>query len=129
MFAAATIANRVSGAVNAPSLMQRVVKRCLDVKVNVDAYDRNRNLLYGSLKEMGFSCIKPQGAFYLFVKSPEPDEKKFCEECKKHNVLVVPGSSFECPGYVRISYCVSYEQIERSLPAFREVAKHYGLGG
>lgn len=128
VFTAATIANRVSGAVNAPSLMQRVVKRCLDVKVNVEAYDRNRNLLYGSLKEMGFSCIKPQGAFYLFVKSPEPDEKKFCDECKKHNLLVVPGSSFECPGYVRISYCVSYEQIERSLPAFREVAKHYGLG-
>ncbi len=128
VFNAATIANRVIGCVNAPSLMQRAVMRCLDVKVNVDAYDRNRNLLYNSLKEMGFHCIKPQGAFYLFVKSPEPDEKMFCQECKKHNVLVVPGSSFACPGYVRISYCVSYEQIERSLLAFQKIAEHYGLG-
>ena len=129
VFTAATIANRVNGCVNAPSLMQRVVKRCLDVKVNVEAYDRNRNLLYGGLKALGFTCIKPQGAFYLFVKSPEPDEKKFCEACKKQNILVVPGSSFECPGYVRISYCVSYEQIERALPAFERVAKEYGLKG
>ena len=129
VFTAATIANRVNGCVNAPSLMQRVVKRCLDVKVNVEAYDRNRNLLYGGLKALGFTCIKPQGAFYLFVKSPEPDEKKFCAACKKQNILVVPGSSFECPGYVRISYCVSYEQIERALPAFERVAKEYGLKG
>ncbi len=124
---AASIANRVMGCVNAPSLMQRVIMRCLDEKVNLEAYDKNRNLLYNGLKELGFECIKPQGAFYLFVKSPEPDEKKFCEACKKHNVLVVPGTSFACPGYVRISYCVSYGQIERSLPAFAEVAKEYGL--
>ena len=126
---AASIANRVMGCVNAPSLMQRVILRCVDEKVNLEAYDKNRNLLYNGLKELGFACIKPQGAFYLFVKSPEPDEKKFCEACKKHNVLVVPGTSFACPGYVRISYCVSYGQIERSLPAFAEVAKEYGLKG
>lgn len=124
---AAVIANRVIGSVNAPSLMQRVIKRCLDEKVNVEAYDKNRNLLYNSLTEYGFSCIKPEGAFYLFVKSPIADEKEFCEICKNHHVLVVPGSSFACSGYVRISYCVSYEQIERSLPAFSMIAKECGL--
>ena len=127
VFDAATIANRVLGCVNAPSLMQRVIMRCLDAKVNLEAYDRNRNLLYNGLKDLGFECIKPQGAFYLFVKSPEADEKKFCENCKKYNILVVPGTSFACPGYVRISYCVSYEQIERSLPAFAKAAADYGL--
>lgn len=127
VFGAAVIANRVLGSVNAPSLMQRVIMRCIDSKVNLEAYDKNRNLLYNGLKELGFSCVKPQGAFYLFVKSPEPDEKAFCAACKKHNILVVPGSSFACPGFVRISYCVSYNQIERSLPAFRKVAQEYGL--
>ena len=127
VFAAASIANRVLGCVNAPSLMQRVIKRCINEKVNLEAYDRNRNLLYSSLCEYGFSCIKPQGAFYLFVKSPVENEKEFCEVCKKYNILVVPGSSFACPGYVRIAYCVSYEQIERSLPAFKKVAEEYGL--
>lgn len=126
---AATIANRVIGCVNAPSLMQRVIKRCIEknAKVNLAAYDRNRNLLYNSLKEYGFSCIKPEGAFYLFVKAPIADEKEFCSQAQKHNLLLVPGSSFACPGYVRIAYCVSYEQIERSLPAFRALAKEYGL--
>ena len=127
VFTAASIANRVLGCVNAPSLMQRVIKRCIHEKVNLEAYDRNRNLLYSSLCEYGFSCIKPQGAFYLFMKSPVENEKEFCEVCKKYNILVVPGSSFACPGYVRIAYCVSYEQIERSLPAFEAVAKEYGL--
>ncbi len=127
VFKAASIANRVLGCVNSPSLMQRVIGRCLDAEVDVAAYDRNRNLLYNGLRECGFTCVKPQGAFYLFMKSPEEDEKEFCEVCKKHNVLVVPGSSFACGGYVRLAYCVSYEQIERSLPAFRAIAQHYGL--
>ena len=127
VFAAASIANRVLGCVNAPSLMQRVIKRCVDANVNLEAYDRNRNLLYNGLKECGFSCIKPEGAFYLFVKSSVENEKEFCEVCKQYNVLVVPGSSFACPGYVRIAYCVSYGQIERSLPAFRKIAEHYNL--
>lgn len=125
--AAAVIANRVLGSVNAPSLFQRVIKRCIHEKVNVEAYDRNRHLLYESLTSYGFSCVKPEGAFYLFVKSPLADEKEFCERCKKHNVLVVPGSSFACAGYVRISYCVSYEQIQRSLPAFQKIAEECGL--
>lgn len=127
VIAAATIANRVLGCVNAPSLMQRVILRCIDEKVNVEAYDRNRNLLYNGLTEFGFECIRPEGAFYLFVKSPEADDRAFSEVCKKHRLLVVPGTSFACPGYVRISYCVSYEQIERSLPAFEAVAGEYGL--
>ncbi len=120
--AAAVIANRVLGCVNAPSLFQRVIKRCVNEQVNLEAYDRNRNRLYGALTEYGFTCIRPQGAFYLFVKSPLEDEKEFCRICKEHHVLVVPGSSFACPGYVRISYCVSYQQIERSLPAFQKIA-------
>lgn len=127
VIAAATIANRVLGCVNAPSLMQRVIMRCIDEKVNVEAYDRNRDLLYNGLTGFGFECIRPEGAFYLFVKSPEVDDRAFSEVCKKHRLLVVPGTSFACPGYVRISYCVSYEQIERSLPAFEAVAGEYGL--
>lgn len=127
VFSAASIANRVLGSVNAPSLMQRVIKRCVNEKVNLEAYDKNRNLLYNSLKELGFQCIKPEGAFYLFVKSPMEDEMEFVNLCKSHRVLVVPGSSFACPGYVRIAYCVSYQQIERSLPAFKEIAGECGL--
>ncbi len=127
VFSAASIANRVLGSVNAPSLMQRVIKRCVNEKVNLEAYDKNRNLLYNSLKDLGFQCIKPEGAFYLFVKSPVEDEKEFVNLCKKYRVLVVPGTSFACPGYVRIAYCVSYEQIERSLPAFKEIAGECGL--
>lgn len=125
--AAAVIANRVLGSVNAPSLFQRVIKRCIHEKVNMEAYDRNRHLLYESLIGFGFSCVKPEGAFYLFLKSPMEDEKAFCEVCKEHHVLVVPGSSFACAGYVRISYCVSYEQIQRSLPAFKKIAEACGL--
>ncbi|MEG2700887.1 MAG: aminotransferase class I/II-fold pyridoxal phosphate-dependent enzyme, partial [Hungatella sp.] len=127
VFAAACIANRVSGSVNAPSLMQRVILRCVDEEVDVTVYERNRNLLYQSLHTYGFHCVKPEGAFYLFVQSPVSDDLEFCEACKKHRVLVVPGSSFACPGYVRIAYCVSYEQIERALPAFFEIAREYGL--
>ena len=127
LISAATICNRVLGSVNAPSLFQRVIKRCLNEKVDVETYDRNRKLLYHSLKDLGFDCILPQGAFYLFMESPVPDEKEFCSVCKEHNILVVPGSSFACPGYVRIAYCVSYEQIERSLPAFRKVSEYYHL--
>lgn len=127
VIAAAAIANRVLGSVNAPSLMQRVIMRCIDAEVDVAAYDRNRNLLYSSLTEYGFECIKPQGAFYMFVKAPNGEEKEFCETAKQFHVLVVPGSSFACPGYVRIAYCVSYERIERSLPAFKKIAEHYHL--
>lgn len=123
---AANVATRILGFVNAPSLMQRVVARCVDVEVNVEPYNKNRELLYTSLVEYGFECIKPQGAFYLFVKTPG-DEKDFVSAAKKHNILVVPGSSFACPGYVRIAYCVSYETIKNSLSGFKELAKEFGL--
>lgn len=129
LISAATIANRVLGCVNAPSLIQKTIQYCHqnEITFDLDAYEKNRNLLYQALIEDGFSCAKPDGAFYLFVKSPVEDEKEFCETAKKHHVLFVPGSSFACPGYVRIAYCVSYEQIERSLPAFHAIAEEYGL--
>ena len=127
MKTAAEIATRVLGFVNAPSLMQRAVARCIDAKCDVDSYNRNREALYNGLVKLGFECIKPQGAFYLFVKSPVPDEKEFCNVAKKHNVLLVPGSSFKCAGYVRIAYCVSYDTIINSLPRFAEIAQEMGL--
>lgn len=124
---AASIANRILGSVNAPSLMQKVIARCVDAEVDVAAYDKNRIALYEGLRECGFECIKPQGAFYLFVKSPVANEKEFCEAGKKYNILMVPGSSFACPGYVRLAYCVSYETIVNSLPEFKKLAEEFGL--
>ena len=127
LISAATIANRTLGCVNAPSLIQKVVAKCVDAKTDLAAYDKNRQALYNGLKECGFEGIKPQGAFYLFVKSPVEDEKAFCEAGKKYNILMVPGSSFACPGYVRLAYCVSYETIVNSLPEFKKLAAEYGL--
>lgn len=121
VYQAAVIANRILGSVNAPSLFQRVIMRCIGQTSDISVYDKNRKLLYESLKEYGYECIKPEGAFYLFVKAPGGDEERFCAVCKKHHILVVPGSSFFCAGYVRIAYCVTYEQIQRSLPAFKTV--------
>lgn len=125
--AAANVATRILGFVNAPSLMQRVVGRCVDAEVNIEPYNRNRELLYNSLKEYGYECVKPQGAFYLFVKSPSEDETQFVNAAKKHHILVVPGTSFACPGYVRIAYCVAYDTIKNSLPGFKELAQEFGL--
>ena len=129
VIAAAGIANRILGSVNAPSLMQKVIARCVDAEVDVAAYDKNRQALYHGLTACGFQCIKPQGAFYLFVKSPVPDEREFCEAGKKYNILMVPGSSFACPGYVRLAYCVSYETIINSLPEFKKLAADFSLTG
>ena len=129
IYAAAGIATRVSGFVNAPSLMQRAVARCLDAQTDIAAYNKNREALYQGLKACGFECIKPQGAFYLFVKTPTADEKEFVQRAKNYHILVVPGSSFACPGYVRIAYCVSHETILRSLPYFKQLAEEYGLIG
>lgn len=127
VFAAAAIANRILGFVNAPSLMQRAVAKVIDEKTDIEYYNRNRELLYGSLTEYGFQCVKPEGAFYLFVKSPVADEKEFCNKANEFNILIVPGSSFACPGYVRIAYCVAYETIERSLGSFKKLAEEFGL--
>ena len=125
--AAAGVATRILGFVNAPTLMQRVAARCLDAEVNVAAYDKNRQALYNGLTKLGFECIKPQGAFYLWVKAPSDNEMELVNAAKKHNILLVPGSSFACPGYVRISYCVSYETIMNSMLGFAQVAEELGV--
>ena len=117
--AAANIANRILGFVNAPSLIQRVIARCLDAKVDLETYNKNRELLFNNLSSYGYECIKPEGAFYLFVKAPIEDDKEFCSKAKDKNILMVPGSAFGCPGYVRIAYCVAYKTIERALPSFK----------
>ncbi|NMC28382.1 MAG: pyridoxal phosphate-dependent aminotransferase [Syntrophomonadaceae bacterium] len=119
LISGANIATRILGFVNAPSLFQRVIARCLDAKVDLEAYNRNRELLYYGLTSFGYQCAKPEGAFYMFVKSPIADEVEFCRLAKQKNILIVPGSSFGCPGYVRIAYCVAYKTIERALPGFK----------
>ena len=125
--AAATIANRVSGCVNAPSLMQLVIERCVDAEADIEFYRRNGEILYKGLTEAGFECLKPEGAFYLWMKSRVADDKKFVEEAKKYNILMVPGSSFAGPGYVRLAYCVSKETCQNSIEKFKELAKEYDL--
>ena len=127
LYTAAKTANRILGFVNAPSLQQRTIMHCLDAKTDVAYYDRNRKTLFDALTKDGFICVRPDGAFYLWMKSPEEDEKAFCAKAKEKHILVVPGSSFGCGGFVRIAYCVSYETICGSLPGFAELAKEYGL--
>lgn len=121
VFAAVAGAARILGHVCAPSLLQRVVAECCDIMPDLEAYDVNRNLLYKGLTEIGYECAKPQGAFYLFVKAPGGDALAFAEKAKKKNLLIVPSDGFGVPGYFRLSYCVSKEMIERSLPIFKEV--------
>ena len=119
IIAAANIANRILGYVNAPSLFQRVVAKCLNAKVDIDTYNRNRELLYKGLSSYGYQCIKPEGAFYMFVKTPIENDVEFCNLAKKKNILIVPGTAFGCPGYVRIAYCVAHNTIEKALPGFK----------
>ena len=118
-------AGRALGYVCAPSLFQKMVARCQGVTSDVSVYEKNRDLLAGALREYGFSCVQPDGAFYLFVKSPEPDANAFCERAKEYNLLLVPGDDFGCSGYVRIAYCVSPDMIRCSLPAFKKLAEKY----
>ena len=125
LISAASVATRILGFVNAPTLQQKMVMKCLNEQTDISYYDRNRATLYEGLQECGFTCIKPEGAFYMFVKSPIADEKAFCEAAKKYNILIVPGSSFGCPGFVRMAYCVAYETIVNALPKFKELAKEY----
>ena len=122
---AANVANRILGFVNAPSLMQLAVAKCLEEQTDVAAYDRNRKMLLDALTEYGYEVVKPEGAFYLWVKTMEEDDAAFVARAKEYNLLVVPGSSFMCPGYVRIAYCVDPEMIKRSLPAFEKLAQSY----
>lgn len=126
VFAAANVANRILGFVNAPSLIQRVVARNLDASVDLEGYDKNRKLLCEKLSEYGFEFVKPQGAFYMWIKTP-CDEKEFVAAAKKHRILIVPGSAFGCEGYTRLAYCVDYSMIERALPEFEALAKEYSL--
>lgn len=125
--AAVNGAGRALGYICAPSLFQQVAARCLGMTADVSVYARNRDLLYNSLQEMGYACVRPDGAFYLFVKTPEPDAVAFCERAKQYEIFVVPGDDFCAPGYVRVAYCVETAVIERALPAFQALAKSYGL--
>lgn len=120
-------ANRVLGFVNAPALMQRLVAELQGQAVGVEVYQERRDLLYNHLTSIGFEVVKPQGAFYLFPKSPFPDDVKFVKTAMKYNLLLVPGSGFGGPGYFRIAYSVSTSIIKNSLPAFTELAKELGL--
>lgn len=118
LISAANIATRVLGFVNAPSINQLLVAKCLEEKANIDFYKRNRDVLVDGLTKIGYNCAKPQGAFYLWLKAPMDDDLTFCEIAKRHLLLLVPGSAFGCPGYVRIVYCVAHETILKSLPKF-----------
>ncbi len=122
---AANIANRILGYVNAPSLIQKVVSQCLDCAVDVPSYDKNRKVLYEGLQEIGYQCVEPEGAFYLFVKTPVEDAKVFCTRAKEKQVLAVPGDAFGCPGYIRLAYCVPHERIVRALPKFKELYQEF----
>ncbi len=128
VYAAVCGAGRALGYVCAPSLFQRVVAECGGLTADLSVYRTNRDLLLDVLREMGYTCAQPDGAFYLFPRTPEPDAAAFCERARKYDLILVSGDSFGCPGHVRISYCVPTEQIRRALPKFRALAEEYGLG-
>ena len=127
VFASLAGAARGCGYVNPPSMMQRVIEKCIGLTSDVSEYKKNRDLLYDGLKALNFDCVKPDGAFYLFVKTPVADAKEFSEQAKKYELLLVPSDDFGVPGYVRLAYCVSAETIKNSMPAFEKLAKEYGL--
>ncbi|MBQ3405128.1 MAG: pyridoxal phosphate-dependent aminotransferase [Oscillospiraceae bacterium] len=128
-YAAVCGAGRALGYVCAPSLFQYVAAACCDLSPDLQAYIRNRELLCTGLRELGFEFVEPDGAFYLFLKSPEEDAEAFCMRARKHELLLVPSDSFGVGGYARVSYCVSAETITRSMSAFAALAGEYGLGG
>lgn len=125
LFAAVCGAARSMGYVCAPSLMQRVIAKCDGMTADVSLYNKNRELLYNSLSEIGYQAVKPQGAFYLFMKALEDDANAFCEKAKKHELLLVPADSFGAKGYVRISYCVAYDTIKNAIPSFKALFDEY----
>ena len=119
-------AARSSGHVCPPTLVQLALQRCADARPDLAAYDANRRLLYRELTQMGYECIPPQGAFYLFVRVPDGDDVAFSQRAKlERDLLVVPSTAFHCPGFLRLSYCVSHDMILRSLPAFRAIREKY----
>ncbi|MEJ2471014.1 MAG: pyridoxal phosphate-dependent aminotransferase [Desulfuromonadales bacterium] len=123
----AVFCNRVLGFVNAPALMQRLVAKLQNESVDIDAYQEKRDILYTHLTASGFQMVKPGGGFYFFPKSPLADDVAFVQQAQKHNILLVPGSGFGAPGYFRIAYCIDKEIIERSLPAWDNLAQEIGL--
>ncbi len=125
----AIFCNRTLGFVNAPALMQRLVSKLQNESVDVESYRQKRDLLYGTLTSLGYHMVKPDGAFYLFPKSPVPDDVAFVRAAQKHNLLIVPGAGFGAPGFFRIAYCVDIKMIERSLPAWKALAVETGLVG
>ncbi len=127
IYASVCGAGRMLGYVCAPALFQRVAAACDGMTADLSVYKRNRDLLYNGLTDCGFTCIYPDGAFYLFVKAAEEDAAAFCERAKKYELLLVNGKDFGYPGWVRIAYCVQTERIERALPLFRRLAEEYGL--
>ncbi len=127
VYAAVLGAGRALGFVCAPSLFQQLLPACLGKTSDISIYEKNRNLLLSELQALGFTCVPPSGAFYLFLKAPGGDAVAFAELAKRHELLLVPSDSFGCPGYVRLSYCVSTELCERALPAFRALAADCGL--
>lgn len=127
VYAAVCGAGRALGYVCAPSLFQLVAAQCAGQTAELAVYRRNRDLLLDALREMGYTCAQPDGAFYLFPRTPEPDAEAFCQRARKYDLILVSGDGFGCPGHVRISYCVPTEQIQRALPKFRALAKEYGL--
>lgn len=116
---------RVLTHVNAPSLFQLVIARCAGKQADMSTYEKNGKLLYNGLIEAGFKCVKPQGAFYLFPQSLEPDDYAFCKKAQKYDLLLVPGSDFGCPGHFRASYCIKTETIKKSLPIFKKLVEDY----
>ncbi len=125
VYAAVCGAGRALGYVCAPSLFQKVIAKCVKATSDINAYKENRDILYNGLSKLGYNCVRPDGAFYLFVKALEEDANAFCEKAKKYELLLVPGDDFGCPGYVRISYCVKQSQIVDSLPAFEKLIAEY----
>ena len=123
IFDGASVANRILGFVNAPSLIQRVIMKCQDAKVDIEIYNKNRLCIYENLTRMGFECIEPKGAFYLFIKAPNGDDVAMADIAKKHGILIVPGTAFGCKGYCRLAYCVSFDKLERSISEFEKLAK------
>ena len=113
--------------VDTGAMYRAIALYLLDAKTDIEAYDRNRKALYKILTDAGFDCVEPEGAFYMFVKAPNLDDKRMVEAAKSHNILIVPGSAFACPGYVRIAYCVSYDTIVNSKEAFEQTARDLGL--
>lgn len=125
MVAGLTASMRYLGYVNAPSLQQKMLLKCVDASVDISIYEETRNILYDGLTQMGYTCIHPDGAFYLFMKAPEEDDAHFCEVAKEERILMAPGTAFYGPGWVRISYCVPAAVAERSLPGFKRLLERY----